>query len=82
MMCLDLNSEMGDTHTPPPPPTHTQVGMQQHEQLGGLFRTRYVTDTYPNFLNSNYTRVQVSKPSTLIILCTFILHSCTFILHL
>ncbi|XP_064396543.1 lysosomal acid phosphatase-like isoform X3 [Halichondria panicea] len=40
------------------------AGMQQEEQLGGLLRARYVTDTYPNFLHPNYTRVQVNVRST------------------
>ncbi len=39
-------------------------GMEQHFELGELFRWRYITHTYPSFLTDNYTRVEVRVRST------------------
>ena len=38
----------------------SQIGMAQQHQLGQILRERYVTTTFPGYLNKSYTRVQVS----------------------
>ena len=41
-------------------PRPSQRGMGQQSFLGELFYNRYISGTYPGFLNANYTRTQVS----------------------